>query len=235
MVRKIIKINDEKCNGCGLCADACHEGAIQMVNGKAKLTREDYCDGLGDCLPACPAEAISFEEREAPAYDHAAVLASKADKAKPEEPLPCSCPGTQSKTLARARREEPAVGRNDRQRTDPMARTDQARAGERAVFQQRPSADCGRLYGLCLRGLSPQIYLQSRDADRLPEARYGRLYRKADRNHPPEQYQKRQGRPYGSALLRRDRSGCYEGASGQRKFIPWSVEVISTDGRVIAS
>lgn len=77
MIRKIIKIDEEKCNGCGACASACHEGAIEMVAGKAKLTREDYCDGLGDCLPACPTNAITFEEREATAYNEAAVLASK--------------------------------------------------------------------------------------------------------------------------------------------------------------
>ena len=77
MIRRIIKINEEKCNGCGLCADACHEGAIGIIDGKAKLLREDYCDGLGDCLPACPMNAISFEEREALAYDEAAVLAVK--------------------------------------------------------------------------------------------------------------------------------------------------------------
>lgn len=78
MIRRIIKIDEEKCNGCGICANACHEGAIGIVGGKAKLLREDYCDGLGDCLPACPAGAISFEEREAPAYNEEAVLASKA-------------------------------------------------------------------------------------------------------------------------------------------------------------
>ena len=77
MIRRIITIDESKCNGCGLCASACHEGAIGIVEGKAKLLREDYCDGLGDCLPACPLNAISFEEREAPAYNEAAVLAAK--------------------------------------------------------------------------------------------------------------------------------------------------------------
>ena len=92
MIRRIIKINESKCNGCGACTSACHEGAIQMVNGVAVLTREDYCDGLGDCLPACPTGAISFEVREAHAYDEAAVKASK---------LPCGCPGTAAKSIKR--------------------------------------------------------------------------------------------------------------------------------------
>ena len=99
MLRKIIKIDEEKCNGCGACAAACHEEAIEMVNGKAKLTREDYCDGLGDCLPACPTDAITFEVREAPAYDEAAV--QQAKQKQKEEKLPCGCPGTHAKALKR--------------------------------------------------------------------------------------------------------------------------------------
>ena len=86
MIRKIIVIDEEKCDGCGLCAKACHEGAIGIVKGKAKLLREDYCDGLGDCLPACPQSAIQFEMREAPAYDHQAVLVAKQQKNTPDVP-----------------------------------------------------------------------------------------------------------------------------------------------------
>ena len=91
MIRKIITIDASKCNGCGLCAGACHEGAIGIVDGKARLLREDYCDGLGDCLPACPMNAIRFEEREAPAYDHAAVMAAK--QTKPAQHHAVSAPG----------------------------------------------------------------------------------------------------------------------------------------------
>ena len=99
MVRRIIEIDQDKCNGCGACARACHEGAIGMVDGKARLLRDDYCDGLGDCLPACPVDAISFEEREAPAYDEAAV--KRAQMAKQAANLPCGCPGSQSKAIQR--------------------------------------------------------------------------------------------------------------------------------------
>lgn len=106
MIRKIIKIDEEKCNGCGACAEACHEGAIGMVGGKAKLMREDYCDGLGDCLPACPTGAITFEEREASAYDHQAVMANKAKNGLNKECVSgghthAGCPGSRASAIKR--------------------------------------------------------------------------------------------------------------------------------------
>ena len=114
MKRRIINIDEEKCNGCGACAQACHEGAIGMVNGKAKLLRDDYCDGLGDCLPTCPTGAITFVEREAAEYDEKAVLENKRKKLAAA--IPHGCPGHQ---LRRFEREEEES--NDEAKSEPRS------------------------------------------------------------------------------------------------------------------
>ena len=133
MIRKIIHIDEEKCSGCGLCAEACHEGAIEMVDGKAKLLREDFCDGFGDCLPNCPTGAITFEEREAPAYDEAAVKKAKAEKHEG------GCPGSAAAQFERGEEREAAPA------AKPVSRLAQWPCQIRLLPAQAPFFDGAKL------------------------------------------------------------------------------------------
>ena len=141
MIRRIIQIDQEKCNGCGACAAACHEGAIAMVDGKARLMRDDYCDGLGDCLPACPTGAITFVEREAAAYDEQAVMENKQRKMRKEGvTLPCGCPGSQSRQIQHAE-----GGSTEMPRIEQMSRLSQWPVQIKLVPVNAPYFDGARL------------------------------------------------------------------------------------------
>lgn len=230
MIRKIIKIDEEKCNGCGLCAAACHEGAIGMVDGKAKLLREDYCDGLGDCLPACPVNAITFEEREAPAYNEAAVLAAKQKKL---QTLPCGCPGTNSKLIKRSEAEnisEPVKGVNRLSQWPVQIKLAPVNAPYFENADLLIAADCtayayGRFHEDFMKNRITLI-----GCPKLDEGDYAEKLTQIIANNDIK-----------SLTIVRMQVPCCGGienaakralqASG--KFIPWQVVIISTDGRIL--
>lgn len=232
MIRKIIQIDEEKCNGCGACAEACHEGAIGMVDGKAKLLRDDYCDGLGDCLPTCPTGAITFVEREAAAYDEAAV---KARQKEAKQPLPCGCPGTQSRSIRHMEadsREYPAV-------QEQASRLSQWPVQIQLVPVNAPyfdnanlliAADCtayayGGFHERFIRNHITLIGCPKLDAVEYAE----KLTEIIRQNNIKSVTIVRMEVPCCGGLEMAARQALQ--ASG--KFIPWQVVTISTDGRVI--
>ncbi len=237
MKRKIIQINEEKCNGCGACAAACHEGAIRMIDGKAKLVRDDYCDGLGDCLPSCPTNAITFVEREAAAYDAAAVEAAKKAAQAKGAPLACGCPGTNVKTFARS--EGASAPAADAGTGERPSRLGQWPVQIKLVPVNAPyfdgaklliAADCtayayANLHERFMRGHVTLIGCPKLDAVDYAE-KLTQIIRENDIR---------------SVTLVRMEVPCCGGLENalktalknSGKFIPWQVEIISTDGRLL--
>lgn len=235
MIRKIIKIDTELCNGCGRCATACHEGAIAMIDGKARLVREDFCDGLGDCLPACPTGAITFEEREAPSYDEAAVRSAKERDAvrATHGGHSCACPGRRVETI---RRDE--VTRGARPSASP-SRLSQWPCQIKLVPTNAPyldgahlliAADCtafayGSLHEEFIRGRITLIGCPKLDAGDYAE-KLTQIIRSNDIR---------------SVTIVRMEVPCCGGleAAAKRalqesgKFIPWQVVTITTDGKIL--
>ncbi len=231
MIRKIIHIDQEKCNGCGACANACHEGAIEMVNGKAVLTNEHYCDGLGDCLPACPTGAIRFEEREAPAYDEAAVQAAKMKKHGIS--AGAGCPGSRAQLLSRAPA-QPATPLNQPESQLRQWPVQIKLAPVNAPYFEGANilvaADCtayayANFHQKFIRG---RIVLVG--CPKLDEGDYTeKLTRIFSENNIKSLTIVRMEVPCCGGLERAAKNALQ--ASG--KFIPWQVETISVDGRIL--
>ena len=239
MVRKIIEIDQDKCNGCGACASACHEGAIGMVEGKARLLREDYCDGLGDCLPACPTGAITFVEREAAAYDQAAVQAAQAAQGE-GRPAPAAhahgagCPGARAMEL----RPRPEAGPAP-EGPAPASQLRQWPVQIKLVPTQAPyyqgsrlliAADCtayayAAFHRQFIRGHITLVGCPKLDGVDYAE-KLGEILR---RNDIKSVHIVRMEVPCCGGLEQAVRQALQ--SSG--KLIPWQVTVISTDGRVL--
>lgn len=239
MKRKIIKIDEEKCNGCGACAAACHEGAIAISDGKAKLVREDYCDGLGDCLPACPTGAITFTEREAAAYDEQAVMESK--RAKMQEKmkkegmvLPCGCPGTQSRKIVHEDAADVEIPH-----AKPVSRLSQWPVQIKLVPVNAPyfdgaklliAADCTAYAYAAFHEQFIRGHITLVGCPKLDSVDYSEKLTEIIRNNDVK-----------SVTVVRMEVPCCGGLENAAKtalqqsgkFIPWQVVTISTDGRIL--
>lgn len=229
MLRKIITIDEEKCNGCGACAGACHEGAIAMVNGKAKLMREDYCDGLGDCLPACPTDAISFEEREAPAYDEMSVRKAKMMSVHKDGAF--VCPGTKTREMHRENKvSAPAVSESKLLQWPVQMKLVPVNA---PYFEQSNlliAADCtayayGNFHNEFIRNHITLI-----GCPKLDEGDYaGKLTQIITNNEIKSVTIVRMEVPCCGGL----ENAAKRALQTSGKFIPWRVVTISTDGRIL--
>ena len=235
MIRKIIQIDKERCNGCGACAEACHEGAIAMVDGRAQLMRDDYCDGLGDCLPACPTGAISFVEREAAAYDEKAVMESKRQRIQREGmTLPCGCPGSQVRGIRRE--EDPAV---EAPRVEMMSRLSQWPVQIKLVPVNAPffdgaklliAADCTAYAYAAFHERFIRGHITLVGCPKLDGVDYSGKLTEILR-----------GNDIKSVTVVRMEVPCCGGLEhavktalqGSGKFIPWQVVTVSTDGRIL--
>lgn len=243
MKRRIIHIDEEKCNGCGLCADACHEGAIGMVEGKAKLLREDYCDGLGDCLPACPAGAISFEKREADPYDEKAVMENKQRLQeefqkkiqRPGMEIPTGCPGSQARAIQ-------PKGENSARAAESASAISQLRqwpvqiklAPVNAPYFQGAklliAADCTAYAYGAFHEYFMKDHITLIGCPKLDSVDYAQKLTEIIKNNEIK-----------SVKIVRMEVPCCGGLEhavktalkDSEKFIPWSVAVISTDGNII--
>ena len=238
MIRKIIRINEEKCNGCGLCASACHEGAIDIINGKAKLVRENFCDGFGDCLPGCPVGAITFEEREAPAYDEAAGKAAQQKAASVENGMPAGgCPG--SRMLQFKREEETTQTYAHHSGLHPISRLNQWPCQIKLVPTQAPffegtklliAADCtayayANMHEEFMKGRITII-----GCPKLDDVDYTEKLTGIIRDNDIKSVTiVRMEVPCCGGLQRAAENALR--ASG--KFIPWQVITISRDGRIL--
>ena len=223
MIRKIIQIDEEKCNGCGLCANACQEEAIAMVNGKAKLIRDDYCDGLGNCLPACPTGAIAFVEREAAAYDEEAVEQNK--RAKQAAQAPAGCPGSRAETLRPAAHAGGCPGSRAQAIELVPVRAPYFDGADLLIAADCTAYAYGDFHREFIRGRITLI-----GCPKLDEGDYTEKLTEIIRQNDVK-----------SVTIVRMQVPCCGGleraavnalkASG--KFIPWQVRVISTDGRIV--
>ena len=223
MIRRIIRIDKEKCNGCGACADACHEGAIDIINGKAELVREHFCDGLGNCLPECPTGAISFEEREAPEYDEEAVKEAQKKISAKNQAISAhtGCPGSRIMQIQRTETPEtdqsPSMGPQiSRLRNWPVQiKLAPVHAPYFSGAKLLIAADCT---AYAYAGFHQDFMRNKVTLIGLSQTGSGGLYRKTDCDHSTERHPERNYPKNGSPLLRRSRNGSQKSASKQWKI-----------------